>query len=622
MRASRFHGPVAPAAILCLLLLPAAAVAAEPPDCSGCHEVSPAEVAASVHGGFECTDCHAEAAEVPHETPRAVDCAACHGDVVEEYRASVHGKANGDTPGCASCHGGIHTLRPGADPESPVHPARLAETCGSCHSDPEVIARYRIPVARPLEAYRGSVHARAVAEDRGGATCNDCHGSHAVFGSGDPRSTVFHGRVPETCGRCHAEITAAYRESVHGVAAAHGAREAPVCTDCHGEHHILSPEERGSPVFPTNIPLQTCGRCHADIRLSEKYGLPAGKVPAYEDSYHGLASRAGAQTVAHCASCHGVHDIQPSSDERSHVHPANLAATCGRCHPGAGRRFSIGPVHVVPTEARFTAVYVVRAIYLPLIWLTVGAMLAHNLFDLRRKARGPLPPRLPVAEERMSVGFRIAHGMTLVSFLALVWTGFALTYPEAWWARPLLLWEGEIGFRALAHRVAAAVLLAALGFHGVHLAVSRRARRCIAAMRPRREDLSEVRERLAWYLGRRPRPPATPRIGYVEKVEYLAFLWGMAVMTATGLLLWLEAPVLRWLPKWTTDVATAIHFYEAILASLAILVWHLYWVIFDPVVYPMDTAWWTGRSPAGRAAERRAPERPDAAPAPDRKKAN
>jgi hypothetical protein len=56
-----------------------------------------------------------------------------------------------------------------------------------------------------------------------------------------------------------------------------------------------------------------------------------------------------------------------------------------------------------------------------------------------------------------------------------------------------------------------------------------------------------------------------------------------------------------------TDVATVIHFYEGVLASLAILVWHFYFVIFDPLVYPMDTAWWTGRSVPGRAQEREAP---------------
>jgi hypothetical protein len=45
------------------------------------------------------------------------------------------------------------------------------------------------------------------------------------------------------------------------------------------------------------------------------------------------------------------------------------------------------------------------------------------------------------------------------------------------------------------------------------------------------------------------------------------------------------------------DAATALHWYEAILATLAILIWHFYGVIFDPEIYPMDTAWITGKVP-------------------------
>jgi cytochrome b subunit of formate dehydrogenase len=391
------------------------------------------------------------------------------------------------------------------------------------------------------------------------------------------------------------------------VAAARGIREAPVCTDCHGEHRILSPSELESPVYPTNIPLQTCGRCHTDVRLAEKYGLAVDQVRAYTNSYHGLASRSGVLSVAHCASCHGVHDIQPSSDPRSHVHSSNLAATCGTCHPGAGERFSIGTVHVLPTEPRFAVLYFIRGIYLPLIWLTVGAMLLHNFLDLRRKARRGPTPTGSVVRERMNRGFRAAHFLVMISFVLLAYTGFALAYPESWWARPSLHWEAGLGLRGWLHRAAALMLVAACLLHAAHIAVDRRARACIAAMRPSWGDWKEFRERLDYNLGRRADMPKGPAVGYVEKVEYLAFVWGVLLMAGTGFLLWFETFSLRWFPTWVTDVATAVHFYEAILASLAIGVWHGYWVIFDPVVYPMDWSWWNGKEPPGRVRERDAP---------------
>ena len=47
----------------------------------------------------------------------------------------------------------------------------------------------------------------------------------------------------------------------------------------------------------------------------------------------------------------------------------------------------------------------------------------------------------------MNRNFRIAHWGVILSFPTLVFTGFALKYPEAWWARPLLLWEGHVAFR-------------------------------------------------------------------------------------------------------------------------------------------------------------------------------
>ena len=53
--------------------------------------------------------------------------------------------------------------------------------------------------------------------------------------------------------------------------------------------------------------------------------------------------------------------------------------------------------------------------------------------------------------------------------------------------------------------------------------------------------------------------------------------------------------VTAFLPRWIVDVALTIHYYEAVLACLAIVVWHFYHVIFDPDIYPLNSAFWTGR---------------------------
>ena len=569
----------------------------------------------TVHGdaGVDCGSCHAGHEDFPHEKSEPLAaCATCHEDAARELAASVHGgtaSSGVERPSCTACHGPMHALRPADDEASPIHPKRLAATCGRCHADPAFMRGTDVKLAQPLAAYAESVHARRVEAGEHAATCGSCHGSHDIRRADDPRSRVHRKNVPQTCGQCHDAIARAFAASVHGRAAARGIREAPVCTDCHGEHRILGPGDKDSPVFASNVPKMACERCHADVRLTEKFGLKSTAVAAFESSFHGLAGRVGNASVANCASCHGVHDILPSSDPRSHVNPANLPATCGVCHPGAGTTFAIGAVHVLPEERDRThpAVYWVRIAYLWLIAIVIGAMTVHNALDLRRKAAsGLVPPVVPTSERRLRMGrwFRIAHALLFVSFSVLVWSGFALTYPDAWWARPLVTWEDHWRLRGGLHRTAAVALLCALGLHLVHLALDRRARACIRAMMPRCRDLIELRERVRWLIGRRADMPLSPAVGYVEKLEYVAVVWGTVIMAVSGFVLWFESWSLAHLPKWALDVATVVHFYEALLATLAILVWHFYFVIFDPLVYPMDGAWLTGREAAGRMLER------------------
>lgn len=514
---------------------------------------------------------------------------------MKDFLSSIHGQAaqKGDpqAPTCLSCHGPVHKIIVSQDPASPVAKKNLPDTCAACHSDPAFLAKHQIPFAHPVEMYKVSAHGRAIAAgNENAASCSDCHGSHAIYEARDPRSKVNHWNVPSTCGACHTEIAKTYSESVHGKAVALGATDAPVCTDCHGEHVILAPSEPNSLVNPARVSLVTCGRCHGNTTIDARYNLPADRVPSFADSYHGLASRAGSQTVANCASCHGVHNIFPSSDPRSTVNPANLAHTCGACHTGAGKSFAIGPVHVLPeTRSEHPVIKFIRHLYWILIPLTFGFMFLHQMLDflpkLLRKKRVITPAQ---AAFRLNPHFRVAHALTLISFPVLVFTGFALKFPESWWARPMLLWERQFAFRGTIHRLAAVVLLLSLGYHLMHLILDGRARTIIRRMKPRVEDVWNLRDVLRFNLGYSPTRPVLEEFSYVEKTEYLAFMWGTIVMSLTGFLMWFNSFSLRHFPKWTLDAATALHYYEAILATGAILIWHMYLVIFDPDVYPMD----------------------------------
>jgi len=600
--------------ITCLLVGLQAANAQEENRCNDCHEVDLAQFESTPHGLTECLDCHGGAERRHRRGLDPVECGACHAEVLAEQNVSVHGRGGVqrilgmELPSCATCHGDVHAMTPVSDPASKVHAGRQGETCGACHGAGQP-APPGVRTIRPIEAYTASVHAAAVHNGDHGAGCSDCHTAHSPLPGTNPASSIHRSNVPSTCGSCHTDITAQFERSIHGLAAAAGVGDSPVCTDCHGEHRILAVGAKGSPVSASNIPIRVCGPCHSDLRLGEKYGLAANQVPSYEDSFHGLAARGGVQKVANCASCHGVHDILPSGDPHSNIHPDNLADTCGNCHAGAGTQFAIGPVHVLAEKTSNVVAYWIRAIYIPLIWITVIGMLLHNLLDLVKKTRYPVPrlrrpPDTCTVMERLSRPFRIAHGLAAVSFIVLVFTGFALKYPESWWAGLLQLGGEDGEFRGELHRIAAVGLIGACFFHFAHLAVSARARVQIAALLPSSADFKEFFHRVGYNLGRRPEPPAAVRVGYVEKIEYWAALWGTAITAVTGLLLWFENWTLTWLPGWVPEAATVLHFLEAILATLAIAIWHFYFVIFDPAVYPVDTAWLTGKPPFSRAKER------------------
>ncbi|MGE5233297.1 MAG: cytochrome c3 family protein [Acidobacteriota bacterium] len=560
------------------------------------------EASSHKNAGLSCDACHVgKFDDVPHQLASPWKaCADCHGDEVAALAASVHGRAAAqgmkEAPRCNDCHGSLHSVVAG-DPAAPTGPRKIAETCGRCHANPDLVAATGVKLVQPLAAYEASVHARGVARGEKAATCTACHGSHGILPSADPKSPVNRANVPRTCGRCHTEIAKAFAESVHGKAATMGIREAPVCTDCHGEHRILGPADEASPVAASNVPKMTCERCHGDLRLIAKFGLKSTAVSAFESSFHGLAGRTGSQTVANCASCHGVHNILPSSDPKSTINPANLAKTCGACHSGAGSSFAIGPVHVTPADkTEQPVVRWIRWFYLAVIPLTIGFMLVHNLGDfLRKLRRGPLRFSDEGTVVRMGKQFRVAHGLVIASFTTLVVTGFALKFPDSWWAAPLLRFEDHFPLRSWVHRGAGAVLIVATLYHCLHLALSRRDRAMLRQMMPSLQDARDLWQILRWQYGFAKEPPTYGKFNYAEKLEYLAFMWGTALMAVTGLMLWATDFTLRHFPKWASDAATAAHYYEAILASLSILIWHFYMVIFDPDVYPMETAWWNGR---------------------------
>jgi cytochrome b subunit of formate dehydrogenase len=555
----------------------------------------------SVHGILGCTDCHSDIKSIPHPSVlMKPSCGSCHGDEQAAYGQSVHGKARsqGDTHAarCIDCHGNPHAILPSSDPASRLYHTNVPGTCGSCHQQKFVMSTSGLST-QVFVSYEQSVHGRAVAAgSQKAAVCTDCHGTHEILMAGDPKSSTFKFNVPGTCGKCHAHQTQQYIQSVHGQAIGRGNWLAPVCTDCHGIHTIQAPGNPSSSVSAQALAQITCARCHQGVRLAREFGVPGARVASYQASYHGLASRLGSTVVANCASCHGSHLILASSDPRSTINRANLAATCGQCHPGATAKFTRFPIHAGTSPTAGVGALVVawvKRFYLGIILFVVAAMLLHNLVVWRSKA-GARRNLEHATVVRMTLNQRIQHWILFGCFTILVLTGFALIYPFS----TIADWIGITDpVRRVVHRIAGVTLIATGIYHLFYVFVDRSGRRMIVALLPETKDIWDVWTTLRYHLGLSEQEPHFGRFNYGEKFEYWALVWGTVIMACTGLMAWFEVMVTRFVPGWWIDVALTIHLYEAILATLAILLWHLYQVMFDPDVYPMNWSWWNGRMP-------------------------
>jgi cytochrome b subunit of formate dehydrogenase len=192
---------------------------------------------------------------------------------------------------------------------------------------------------------------------------------------------------------------------------------------------------------------------------------------------------------------------------------------------------------------------------------------------------------------RLNLNERIQHIVLMVSFIVLALSGFALSFHLA---PPFIdgtQWEA---IRRIIHRVAALIFVLLSLYHLSYITFTSRGREILKAFMPIPQDIWDVIQQFKFYLGLTNRRPKFGKYSYIEKAEYLALFWGVVIMIVTGAMLWFKTEATAIIPKWGLDVADLIHFMEALLASLSILVWHFYYVIINPDVSPMNLTWLIG----------------------------
>jgi cytochrome b subunit of formate dehydrogenase len=285
-----------------------------------------------------CVDCHTAHDVRPHDDPKSSiardnvvkTCEKCHGRIEQVHTKVIRGelweKEPNKVPVCVDCHS-PHKVR------KIFYELGMADRdCLSCHAKPD------ISIVRDGETVSLAVDSLEVHDSmHRNVSCAQCH--TGVSASAHRPCATITGRVD--CSICHAEVVNTYNTSTHGKLADRGDPNAPVCRDCHGVHGVRGRRDPKSPTYPTKVP-DLCGQCHREgNKAALRYtGDEHNIVANYTMSIHGKGLlESGLVVTAMCTDCHTAHHVLPHDDPQSSVNPANIPATCARCHSGIYETF-------------------------------------------------------------------------------------------------------------------------------------------------------------------------------------------------------------------------------------------------------------------------------------------
>ncbi len=463
-------------------------------------------------------------------------------------------------------------------------------------------------------------HSRT-AQERGTATgvhedvtCVECHSDkafnpHAPAQGVDEEAVATYSKYAEhgavayaACGDCHEDEVAAWRSSIHGPDGQKNAdAKHPACAACHGSIHRVTEASQ------TKLALaERCASCHAFAEAGKQPTSPY-VVDTYRETVHGKMLHLGNDEAAACTDCHGSHAIYAGIDPRSRVHQSNRAKTCAKCHLNASASFADAISHR-PHHINTDFWGGVTAMLFSLLTLSViFLLLVHVVLDFWRAGKNALAGDAhpatsasgPVAADEQVTRFdshmRLQHIGMLTSFTTLVITGWPLKAAHVQPSSGLVRLFGGQGGLAIVHRTAGAVLIVVALYHLIYLAWRWKRGELSWQMLPGLKDARDLLGNVAYFLGLRKERPSFGRWTYYEKFDYWAVFWGMVIMGGSGLILWFPVAAAKLLPGKLLDIAFIAHSDEALLALLAIFLWHFYNVHLRPTVFPMSWVWLTGK---------------------------
>ncbi len=227
--------------------------------------------------------------------------------------------------------GGLLSLLLGCLPTSALAAEKSlgddSQACQKCHDKPDITMK-----TQDGKTWNLHISTEAFLKSRHDTNdCTDCHediedDKHAKEKPPVKSRRDFALKLNDACVSCHKKHVTQYQDSVHAALIKDGSDKAPLCSDCHAVHTLLS-VKIVKPVAET-----PCLKCHEEI----------GK--AYVGDVHGLERVAKGKPAPLCADCHQAHAIRAASAD------TRLKDACLACHkeavaqhrdwlPNTGRHF-------------------------------------------------------------------------------------------------------------------------------------------------------------------------------------------------------------------------------------------------------------------------------------------
>lgn len=491
----------------------------------------------------------------------------------------IENAAGDDGRGCKSCHYGKRNMEMSDFVKSWFYSRHAATgvTCVDCHLKKETTDEDYLKVVA--------------------AESKDVAHSHMIEGPGSNNMKEYFVGI---CGGCHTEKLEEFKSSVHGAARLKDGRGVS-CIDCHDPHRAATAASKESMLY-RGEDLNTCGRCHK------------GMLKSYMSTFHGKQFILGNSLVPTCTYCHIGHE-PPTGSPESAINSKSVGNLCAGCHGKAiadGFGVDEKMIHNLSRESTgsiihymdpirmgpFSIASAINSSYFSLIIGVVGFFTLLSTRDYIKKTREESLHKEPAVHEkrtvkRFSLSWRIQHVFWAFSFIVLAVTGLSLKFPDSTLSQLIVRIMGGAEMRSSIHRISALVFMATAAVHLMPYILRFRSPRNMLLTK---KDFLDALLHVSYLFDRADRMPLMGRYAWYQKLEYWATVIGASIVISTGILMWGFESLIKTLPLSLVLYSQMIHGWEAILAVLVILVHHIYHTVLNPLVFPMDLSWITGRS--------------------------